>query len=119
MADLSNILGGAWSPSPQKQVDSPDTQLKDAMLGAGLKPPDTIHLDGKIHRFNSGTKGEGGHDKPGWYIAFADGVPAGRFGCWRSGVELTWKAEIGRSLTVAEEMAHLLLVKMVVMAEQV
>ena len=106
MADLSNILGGAWSPSSQKQVDAPDTQLKDAMLGAGLKPPDTIHLDGKIHRFNSGTKGEGGHDKPGWYIAFADGVPAGRFGCWRSGVELTWKAEIGRSLTVAEEMAQ-------------
>jgi phage/plasmid primase-like uncharacterized protein/KaiC/GvpD/RAD55 family RecA-like ATPase len=76
------------------------------MLGAGLKPPDSIHLDGKVHRFNSGTKGEKGHDKPGWYIAFNDGVPAGRFGCWRSGVELTWKAEIGRSLTVAEEMAQ-------------
>jgi len=76
------------------------------MLGAGLKPPDTLHLDGKLHRFNSGTKGEKGHDKPGWYIIFNDGVPAGRFGCWRSGVELTWKADIGRSLTVAEEMAQ-------------
>lgn len=106
MSDLSSILGGPWSPSPQKQVDAPDIQLKDAMLGAGLKPPDTIYLDGKLHRFNSGTKGEGGHDKPGWYIAFSDGVPAGRFGCWRSGVELTWKADIGRSLTVAEEMAQ-------------
>jgi len=106
MADLSNILGGPWSPSPHKQVAAPDIQLKDAMLGAGLKPPDAIHLDGKIHRFNSGTKGEGGHDKPGWYIAFSDGVPAGRFGCWRSGVELTWQADIGRSLTVAEEMAQ-------------
>jgi phage/plasmid primase-like uncharacterized protein/KaiC/GvpD/RAD55 family RecA-like ATPase len=76
------------------------------MLGAGLKPPDTLHLDGKVHRFNSGTKGEKGHDKPGWYIVFNDGIPAGRFGCWRSGVELTWKADIGRSLTVAEEMAQ-------------
>jgi phage/plasmid primase-like uncharacterized protein/KaiC/GvpD/RAD55 family RecA-like ATPase len=106
MADLSSILGGPWSPPAEKHVDAPEIQLKDAMLGAGLKPPDTLHLDGKLHRFNSGTKGEGGHDKPGWYIIFNDGVPAGRFGCWRSGVELTWKAEIGRSLTVAEEMAQ-------------
>lgn len=106
MADLSNILGGAWSPPEEKRVDPPETQLRDAMLAVGIKPPEAIHLDGKLHRFNSGTKGEGGHDKPGWYVAFSDGVPAGRFGCWRSGVELTWRAEIGRSLTVAEEMAQ-------------
>jgi phage/plasmid primase-like uncharacterized protein/KaiC/GvpD/RAD55 family RecA-like ATPase len=106
MADLSSILGGPWSPPAEKHVDAPEIQLKDAMLGAGLKPPETLHLDGKVHRFNSGTKGEKGHDKPGWYIIFNDGVPAGRFGCWRSGVELTWKADIGRSLTVAEEMAQ-------------
>lgn len=106
MANLSNILGGPWSPPAAMQVAAADIQLKDAMLGVGLKPPDVVHLDGKLHRFNSGTKGEGGHDKPGWYIVFSDGVPAGRFGCWRSGVELTWKAEIGRSLTTAEEMAQ-------------
>jgi phage/plasmid primase-like uncharacterized protein/KaiC/GvpD/RAD55 family RecA-like ATPase len=106
MSDLANIFGGPWSPPAQKHIESPEDQLKDAMLSAGLKPPEAIHLDGKVHRFNSGTKGEKGHDKPGWYIAFNDGVPAGRFGCWRSGVELTWKADIGRSLTVAEEMAQ-------------
>jgi phage/plasmid primase-like uncharacterized protein len=106
MSDLASILGGPWSPPAQKHINSPEDQLKDAMLGAGLKPPETIYLDGKVHRFNSGTKGEKGHDKPGWYIAFNDGVPAGRFGCWRSGVELTWKAEIGRSLTPVEEMAQ-------------
>jgi phage/plasmid primase-like uncharacterized protein/KaiC/GvpD/RAD55 family RecA-like ATPase len=106
MSDLASILGGPWSPPEQQAPTAPDIQLKDAMLGAGLKPPEAIHLDGKVHRFNSGTKGEKGHDKPGWYIAFNDGVPAGRFGCWRSGVELTWKADIGRNLTVAEEMAQ-------------
>lgn len=106
MSDLSSILGGPWSPPEQQAPAAPDIQLKDAMLGAGLKPPETLHLDGKVHRFNSGTKGEKGHDKPGWYIIFNDGIPAGRFGCWRSGVELTWKADIGRSLTVAEEMAQ-------------
>jgi phage/plasmid primase-like uncharacterized protein/KaiC/GvpD/RAD55 family RecA-like ATPase len=106
MASLTSIFGGEWSPPAEKRVDAPEVQLKDAMLAVGLKPPDVIHLDGKLHRFNSGAKGEAGHDKPGWYIVFADGVPAGRFGCWRSNVELTWKAEIGRSLTVAEEMAQ-------------
>jgi phage/plasmid primase-like uncharacterized protein len=55
---------------------------------AGLEPPDEIHFDGKIHRFRSGTKGSPGHgDKPGWYLVFGDGIPAGRFGCWRAGME--------------------------------
>jgi phage/plasmid primase-like uncharacterized protein/KaiC/GvpD/RAD55 family RecA-like ATPase len=106
MANLSSILGGAWSPQPEKRVDPPDVQLHDAILAAGLRPPDVIHLDGKLHRFNSGTKGEGGHDKPGWYVAFGDGVPAGRFGCWRSGLESSWQAEIGRTLTASEEMSQ-------------
>lgn len=108
MTDLSNVLGGPWSPPPEKLVAPPEAQLRDAMLEAGLEPPDELLLDGKIHRFKSGTKGNGSHggDKPGWYLVFGDGVPAGRFGCWRAGVEVTWRAEVGRKLTATEEMAH-------------
>ena len=108
MADLSNVLGGPWSPPPEKRIEPPETQLRDAMLEAGLEPPDELLLDGKIHRFKSGTKGSGSHggDKPGWYLVFGDGVPAGRFGCWRAGVEVTWRAEVGRKLTATEDMAH-------------
>ena len=108
MADLSNVLGGPWSPPLEKRIEPPETQLRDAMLEAGLEPPDELLLDGKIHRFKSGTKGNGSHggDKPGWYLVFGDGVPAGRFGCWRAGVEVTWRAEVGRKLTATEEMAH-------------
>lgn len=108
MADLSNVLGGPWSPPPEKRIAPPEEQLRDAMLAAGLEPPDELLLDGKIHRFKSGTKGSGSHggDKPGWYLVFGDGVPAGRFGCWRAGVEVTWRAEVGRKLTATEEMAH-------------
>ena len=77
------------------------------MLKLGLNPPDELHFDGKIHRFKSGTKGSPGHgDKPGWYLVFGDGVPAGRFGCWRAGVEMTWKADVGRKLSDAEEMFY-------------
>ena len=106
MADLTNILGGAWQPSSPSNLP-PEDQLRSAIAEAGLVPPHDVVLDGKLHRFNSGTKGSGGHgDKPGWFIAFGDGVPAGRFGCWRAGVESTWRADIGRKLTHTEEMAH-------------
>ena len=107
MADLSNVFGGPWSPPPEKRVAPPEEQLLDAIREAGLEPPEQVILDGKIHRFKSGTKGAPGHgDKPGWYLVFGDGVPAGRFGCWRAGVEVTWRADVGRKLTQTEEMAH-------------
>ena len=107
MADLSKVLGGPWAPPPEKLVAPPEAQLIDAMRAAGLQPPEEILMDGKIHRFKSGTKGAPGHgDKPGWYLVFGDGIPAGRFGCWRAGMEITWRADVGRKLTEFEEMAH-------------
>lgn len=106
MADLSKVLGGPWAPPPEKLVAPPEAQLIDAMRAAGLEPPDEILMDGKIHRFKSGTKGTPGIDKPGWYLVFGDGIPAGRFGCWRAGMEITWRADVGRKLTEFEEMAH-------------
>jgi phage/plasmid primase-like uncharacterized protein len=107
MADLSKVLGGPWAPPPEKLVAPPEAQLMDAMRAAGLQPPEEILMDGKIHRFKSGTKGAPGHgDKPGWYLVFGDGIPAGRFGCWRAGMEVTWRADVGRKLTQTEEMSH-------------
>jgi putative DNA primase/helicase len=106
MADLTNILGGSWSPPAEIKADPPELQLRDAIEQSGMTPPKDISLDGKMHRFNSGTKGKGGHDKSGWYIAYGDGVPAGRFGCWRAGMEMTWRADVGRKLTPSEEMAN-------------
>jgi len=111
MADLTHIFGGPWSPPPlppEKRIDPPETQLRDAMIRAGLHAPDQIILDGNLHRFASGTKGRPGHgDKSGWYVAYGDGVPAGAFGCWRSGIEVTWKADVGRQLTMQEHLAQL------------
>ena len=107
MADLTSILGGPWSPPPERRIAPPEEQLLKAILEAGLsEPKDPIEIDGKMHRFNSGTKGEKGYDKSGWYIAFPDGIPSGRFGCWRLGIDHVWRADIGRKLTAAEEMAN-------------
>lgn len=105
MGDISQFTN--WPSLPtQKIVDSPDRQLKSAMLSAGIDPPDHIIFDGKIHRFRSGTKGKSSGDKTGWYVAFDDGFPAGRFGCWRAGVESSWRAEIGRKFSAAEEIQY-------------
>jgi putative DNA primase/helicase len=107
MADLSNVFGGPWSPPPEKRVAPPEEQLLDAIRDAGLEPPDQVVFDGRLHRFKSGTKGSAKTgDKSGWYVVFGDGVPAGRFGCWRMGFESPWRADVGRKLTATEEMAH-------------
>lgn len=107
MADLSNVFGGPWSPPPEKRVAPPEKQLLDAIRSAGLEPPEQVIFDGKLHRFKSGTKGTAkAGDKSGWYVVFGDGVPAGRFGCWRMGFESPWRADVGRKLTASEEMAH-------------
>jgi phage/plasmid primase-like uncharacterized protein/KaiC/GvpD/RAD55 family RecA-like ATPase len=103
VANLEDI----WADNSKRLVDPPEVQLKNAIIDAGLEPPSEIILDGKIHRFRSGSKGRGGYgDKSGWYIGFGDnGIPAAKFGDWRWGVEYSWSAQIDRTLTPHEKMA--------------
>ena len=79
------------------------SQFADAIRAAGLSPPDVIEADGELHRFASNGKRD---DDAGYYVLHLDGVPAGHFGCWRSGVSQTWRADIGRKLSAVEELAH-------------
>lgn len=59
----------------------------DAIAATGLIPPASVEADGRIHRFASdGRRG----DDAGWYVLYADGIPAGAFGDWRTGIEQTW-----------------------------
>lgn len=106
MADLTKVLGGPWSP-PSVIVRPPEDQLREAMRAAGLAEPDRIIMDGRLHRWSTGSKGRPGNDKSGWYIAFPDGVPAGRFGDWRTDLDVPWRADIGRTLSPSEEIEQL------------
>ncbi len=63
----------------------------NAMIEADLVPPEHLYLDGKIYRF--------GPKNSCWYVALGDGVPAGRFGDWKLGLDVTWRAEVDRGLT--------------------
>lgn len=82
---------------------NPIEQFRDAIQTAGLVPPDEIEADGKLHRFSSNGKKT---DDAGWYLLHDDGIPAGSFGDWRTGITQTWRADIGRTLTPAEESEH-------------
>jgi putative DNA primase/helicase len=104
MADLTSIFKGGFSPPPEAPIARPEDQLRDAIISANLTPPDEIIMDGQIHRFKSAPKSK---DKSGWYVIYSDGVPMGRFGCWRSGVEGSFKADVGRKYTAAEEMSFI------------
>ena len=103
MTDIKDIFGGPFVPS-NKQVEPPELQLADAMRSAGIEPPHKLEIDGQLHRFS--TKGRK-RDDSGWYIAFSDEPVAGRFGCWRDQIDAVFKAEIGRELSAAENMAIL------------
>lgn len=83
--------------------EDPRAAFCEAIRQAGLTPPEAIEPDGKLHRFASnGRRG----DDAGWYIFHLDGIPAGAYGYWRSGISETWRADIGRDLTPAELAAH-------------
>ena len=82
---------------------TPEIEFRAAISKSGLTPPDQIMADGKIHRFASNGKRS---DDSGWYIFYPDGVATGAYGCWRTDLKGSWRADIGRSLTLAEEKAY-------------
>lgn len=100
MADLTYLFGGKAFDLPAIEQRTPEEQLKDAMHNAGIIPPNNIIFDGKLRRFFSSRNRKKG--KTGWYVVFSDGVPAGQFGCWRSGIQISWRADIGRKMTDEE-----------------
>jgi len=77
----------------------PRTEFRAAIASAGLTPPDAIEADGKLRRFASNGKRS---DDSGWYVFHDDGIPAGAYGDWRTGVSETWRADVGRPLTEEE-----------------
>ncbi|MBS0508997.1 MAG: DUF3987 domain-containing protein [Proteobacteria bacterium] len=79
-------------------------QFQQAIAGAGLPVPDVIHGDGALHRFSTNGKRA---DQSGWYVLHDDGdIPAGAFGCWRSGMQSTWCSKDTQAMTQAERSAH-------------
>lgn len=77
-------------------------EFRQAIERAGLTPPASIIGNGGIQRFAS--NGDP-NDDAGWYVLFLDGLPAGKFGDFRTGITQTWSAKSNATLTAAERKA--------------
>jgi phage/plasmid primase-like uncharacterized protein len=96
----------SYSSSPFRRIVVEENVIQQfciAIRDAGLHPPEVIEADGKLHRFASNGERD---DDAGWYVLHLDGIPAGAFGDWRSGVHQGWRADIGRTILPEEEAAH-------------
>ncbi|MDW3681623.1 DUF927 domain-containing protein [Cupriavidus sp. CV2] len=80
-----------------------EQQFAAAMAEHGLAP-DEIVANGKLHRFDGPDEKRG--KRSAWYVLHGDGLPAGSFGDWRTGLQENWCAKAERSLTKAERQAH-------------
>lgn len=70
-------------------------QFKNAMMDAGITPPDCIIGDGQLHRFKIDGKLNGA------YVLHLDGRPAGYFQDFKQGIKLTWK-QSGKFIPLSE-----------------
>ena len=77
------------------------TKFREAILTAGLEPPDTIE-SGKLHRFPG--HGKRPSNRAGWCLLFNDGQ-SGCFGDWSTGHSETWQAKRDKPYSRAERAA--------------
>ena len=62
----------------------------NALRDAGCWPNDssfTLAFDGQLHRFR--VDGDKAGSKNGWCVFYGDGIPAGAFGSWKTGLSET------------------------------
>ncbi len=84
---------------PQLRNDDITRQFADAMANAGLRTDAEIISDSVLRRFH--VEGDSRNTRNGWYVLHGDGIPAGEYGSWRTGLQATWVANSER-LTPAE-----------------
>ncbi|RQS00230.1 DUF927 domain-containing protein [Burkholderia sp. Bp8991] len=80
-------------------VISIETEFVTAMAAYDLQPTEVI-ADGKLHRFDGPEDKRG--KKSAWYVLHGDGIPAGSFGDWKTGVSETWCSKAPNEMTDAE-----------------
>ncbi|MDZ7752754.1 MAG: phage/plasmid primase, P4 family [Gammaproteobacteria bacterium] len=81
-------------------TSDPAADFATAMQAAGVTPPEHMTADGRLHRFRVPEDKNGSRN--GWYILHGDGLPAGAFGSWKSGVEGKWCSKSDTQLSQTE-----------------
>lgn len=81
-----------------------EAQFGAALASFGLNPPEII-ADGVRRRFDADDEKKG--KKSAWYVLYSDGVPAGAFGNWRTGLSEKWCGKSDQLLTPVERADYL------------
>jgi putative DNA primase/helicase len=79
---------------------SPEVEFADEARRHGLAIEGTAIGDGAVHRVY--VEGDKRGTRNGWYVLHLDGVPAGAFSSWKTGVVETWRAGGRERLTPQE-----------------
>lgn len=77
--------------------------FRAAIAASGLRPPNVIVPDGRLHRFATSDRRR---DDAGWYTFHDDLVPAGAYGDWRTGTTGTWHADARRLPAKEQAILH-------------
>lgn len=75
-----------------------------AMEAEGLATKDPIIADGRLRRFR--VIGEKANTRNGWYVLHSDGVPAGVFGHWKTGIKYRWCAKSCTAMSPEQYAEH-------------
>jgi len=93
-------------PAPESSLPGglhdPVSDFLNAMAEHGLSPIDLV-VSGELVRFDVDRKG----DKAGWYIFHLDGIPAGSFGSWKTGLSESWCSKKRSDVSDSEWEEHL------------
>lgn len=79
-----------------------EKKFQAAIAACGLTPPVKVIANGTLKRFSSNGRP---HDDAGWYVLHSDGVPAGVFGCHRSGIREKWSSIPTEQMTPSQREA--------------
>ena len=90
--------------TPRLTCSEVERLFGDAMRNAGVTTDAKIIADGDLHRVY--VEGDKPLSRNGWYTLHGDSIPAGAFGNWKTGMCATWRAEIGRELSLVEQRQH-------------
>lgn len=81
-----------------------DTDFKTALEAHGLATKDALIANGQLQRFH--IVGDAHGSRNGWYVLHGDGVAAGAFGSWKTGVRGVWCAKAEHALSPDEKQAY-------------
>lgn len=84
--------------------------FKSAMIKSGIIVDNEIIADGNLHRVH--VNGDKHSSKNGWYVLYADSIPSGAFGNWKTSVSEKWCLKLRKQMSNQEWVAHLQKIKL-------